>query len=320
MILKTATALLSPAGNGSRLSILIFHRVLAKPDPIFPGEPDARRFDEILSWVGRWFQVLPLDEAASRLSAGTLPARALAITFDDGYADNAQVALPILQRHGMVATFFVATSFLDGGRMWNDTVIEAVRGCSLEKLDLSDLGFGTYSLASPDERRHAIESLLGQIKYRELGPRNQAVEAIARQISMALPDDLMMSSDQIRQLRHAGMQIGAHTCSHPILASLSDAQAMAEIVDGKDQLEEIIGEAVTLFAYPNGKPGRDYLAKHAAMAEAAGFAAAVSTAPGVSSLKTDPFQLPRFTPWDRQPLKFGVRMLANLLSAKPQTA
>ena len=228
--------------------------------------------------------------------------------------------MPILQRHGMVATFFVATSFLDGGRMWNDTVIEAVRGCSLNKLDLADLGFGTYSLASPDERRQTIESLLGQIKYLEPGPRNQAVEAIAGRISIALPDDLMMTSGQVRQLRQAGMQIGAHTCSHPILASLSDAEAMAEIVDGKDQLEQIIGESVTLFAYPNGKPGRDYLAKHAAMAKAAGFAAAVTTAPGVSSLTTDSFQLPRFTPWDNQPLKFGVRMLANLLSAKPQTA
>ena len=70
------------------MSILVFHRVLALPDPLFPGEVDAVRFNRICSWLADWFQVLPLDQAVRHLRAGSLPARALAITFDDGYADN----------------------------------------------------------------------------------------------------------------------------------------------------------------------------------------------------------------------------------------
>jgi peptidoglycan/xylan/chitin deacetylase (PgdA/CDA1 family) len=320
MVLKIITAKLSPGGLQGRLSILIFHRVLSQPDPLFPGEQDCRRFDEVLGWVARWFQVIPLDEAVSRLGAGTLPARAAAITFDDGYADNATHALPILQRHGMTATFFIATSFLDGGRMWNDSVIEAVRACNSQVLDLADRGFGTYELDSFENRRKAIEALLGKIKYLEPAKREQAVACVQQSVGRVLPDDLMMTSKQVLQLRQAGMQIGAHTCFHPILASIADVDAKSEITRSKIALESLLQEPVTLFAYPNGKPGKDYLAKHAFMVKQAGFAAAVSTAPGVSSVATDPFQLPRFSPWDAKRLRYGLRLLSNLRLVQPQIA
>lgn len=320
MVLKAIAGLLSPGGDRAHLSILIFHRVLSQRDPIFPGEQDVRRFDQVLSWVGRWFQVLQLDQAVSRLGAGTLPARAAAITFDDGYADNATNALPILQRHGMVATFFIATSFLDGGRMWNDTVIESVRAFRGAVLDLSDAGLGTYGVASYDQRCIAIEALLGQIKYLEPAARGAAVAFVQRAAGGVLPNDLMMTAKQVLQLRQAGMQIGAHTCSHPILASQSDRDALDEIKGSKAILESLLQEPVALFAYPNGKPGKDYLAKHVLMVRDAGFVAAVSTAQGVSSAATDPFQLPRFSPWDAGRLGYGIRMLSNIRIRQPQVA
>ena len=320
MAMKTIVRALSPGGRRARLSILIFHRVLPRQDPFFPGEQDARRFNQILSWVGQWFQVIPLDQAVSRLASGTLPARAAAITFDDGYADNATNALPILQHHGMTATFFVATSFLDGGRMWNDSVIEAVRGTRSNALDLGDAGLGSFKLDSMEQRRTAIESLLGKIKYLEPARRQQAVALVHQSAGVALPDDLMLSSNQVLKLRQAGMQIGAHTCSHPILAGLSDDNALAEIRGSKTALESLLDEPVVLFAYPNGKPGKDYLAKHASMVREAGFSAAVSTAPGVSSAATDLFQLPRFSPWDTGRFRYGLRMLSNLRAIEPQMA
>lgn len=320
MVLKSIMGALSPGGRRARLSILIFHRVLSHPDPLFPGEQDVRRFNEVLSWVARWFQVIPLDDAVSRLGIGNLPARAAAITFDDGYADNVTNALPILQRHGLVATFFVATSFLDGGRMWNDSVIESVRAFRGKVLDLSAAGLGTYHLESCDQRRLAIEALLAQIKYLDPVKRRDAVAFVQQSVGRALPDDLMMSSKQVMQLRHTGMQIGAHTCSHPILTRLSDGDALNEILGSKVALESLLQESVGLFAYPNGKPGHDYLAKHALMVRQAGFTAAVTTAPGVSSAATDSYQLPRFSPWDTGRLCYGIRMLANLRTVQSEAA
>ncbi len=312
MIVKSIAARLSPRGGAARLSILIFHRVLSRVDPLFPGEQDTTRFDQTLSWLARWFQVLPLDEAVSQLRAGTLPERAAVITFDDGYADNATNALPILKRHGMTATFFVATSFLDGGRMWNDSVIEAVRAFRGNALDLSACGLGSFDMSSNDQRRATLDVLLGRIKYLEPSKRQDAVDWVTECSGAPLPNDLMMRSDQVLELRQSGMQIGAHTCSHPILDKISDSQAQTEISDGKVVLESLLDEPVTLFAYPNGKPAVDYSQRHVDMVRRAGFIAAVSTSHGVSSQTSDILQLPRFTPWDRTSFKFGVRLLLNL--------
>lgn len=320
MVLKSLLGALSPQGPRARLSVFVFHRVLAQADPLFPGEPDVDRFDDILGWLAQWFHVLPLDSAARMLRSGALPARAAAITFDDGYADNATHALPILQRHGMQATFFVATSFLDGGRMWNDSVIEAVRAFRGKALDLRDAGLGSYGLESEEQRGIAIDALLGHIKYLEPRERQDAVAHVVDVAGASLPDNLMMRSEQVLALRNAGMQIGAHTCSHPILEKIPDGQAQSEITNSKTSLESLLGEPVSLFAYPNGKPGVDYSARHVAMVRQAGYVAAVSTAPGAAMQTTDIHQLPRFTPWDRTRSRYGLRLLANLRRSAPQLA
>lgn len=316
MIVKSIAGALSPSGQRARLSIFIFHRVLSQMDPLFPGEQDARRFNEILSWVARWFQVIPLDEAVLRLGSGTLPARAAAITFDDGYADNHEVALPILQRHGLRATFFIATSFLDGGRMWNDTIIETIRGSTTPLLDFSSLGLGQYPVSTMVEKRATIAALIDQVKYRQAADRISITEQIARLAQAQLPHNLMMTAQEVKAMRRAGMQIGAHTVSHPILAQLTDEQARQEIGDSKIFLERLLGERVGLFAYPNGRPGKDYSSQTVSVVRSLGFDAAVSTQWGTSGTGDDLFQIRRFTPWDKTRLRFGARMLANLRSPR----
>ena len=301
--------LLSPGGIGARHQILIFHRVLPATDPLLVGEPDRAQFDALVGMLKRNFRILPLDEALDLMDAGRLPAASLSITFDDGYADNATQALPVLQSHGVSATFFVSTGFLDGGRMWNDTVIETLRRLPEGELDLSDLGLGVHQL-SASSRPALIHHLITAIKHREAAQRAELVAAIGAHAPQ-LPDDLMMSSAQLRQLSAAGMGIGAHTVSHPILTRIGDEQARQEMADGKQQLERLLGKPVTLFAYPNGKPGQDYGPQHARMAQELGFRAAVTTAPGVSGANTDRWQLPRFTPWDKTHGRFVLRLLMN---------
>jgi len=314
-MIRTAFSLLSPAGPEARLSVLIFHRVLASSDPLFPDEPDAARFDQICGWMARWFNVLPLDIAVNSLRAGTLPARAAAITFDDGYADNHDVALPILRRHGLSATFFIATSFLDGGRMWNDTVIECVRRAPGPRLDLGWLGLpgvGPLEVGDWATKRAAIGQLLRALKYQPLPRRNALVEQLAATNSGLLPQGLMMRSEQVRTLRDAGMQVGAHTQTHPILAKLSREQARAEMLGSKQTLEGLLSEPVRSFAYPNGKPDTDYSAESVQIARELGFELAVSTAWGAASRSMDPLQIPRFTPWDRSRWRYAARLANNL--------
>ncbi len=293
-----------------RLSILIFHRVLRQPDPLFPSEIDAVRFDRLMAIVAKSFVVLTLGQALAHRAAGTLPRRALTITFDDGYADNAEVALPILQRYGLRATFFVATGFLDGGRMFNDTVIETVRGAAEKPLNLSDFALGVCKLASADDRRGVIDLLLPRVKHLALSEREAFLSRLHKLAGEpALPSNLMMRSQQVVELHCAGMEIGGHTVRHPILSVLPDSEAEAEIADGRRHLQNLTGAAVDVFAYPNGRPMQDYDGRHVAMVRRLGFRGAVSTANGVSNQAADPFQLPRFTPWDRQAHRWSARLL-----------
>lgn len=297
---------------GARLSILIFHRVLEQPDPLFPGELDAARFDRLCARLARDWRVLTLGQAVALRAQGRLPPRALCISFDDGYADNATVALPILQRHGLAATFFVATGFLDGGRMWNDTVIESLRRSPQPWVDLRAQDLGRWPLGSVAERRAAIDAVLPRIKYLPLAAREPLLrELIAAAGCPPLPDALMMRSAQVRALADAGMEIGGHTVRHPILTELPDAQARAEIGDGRVRLQQISAQAVEVFAYPNGGPDRDYDQRHVAMVRALGFQAAVSTAAGVAGADADVWQLPHFTPWDRGDARWALRLLAR---------
>lgn len=304
-----------PGGQTARLPVLIWHRVLPAPDPLFPGEMHAERFDRTVAWLRQHFRVLPLGEAVALMRAGRLPARALSITFDDGYADNLHVALPILRKHGVSATFFIATGFLNGGRMWNDTIIEAIRGWRGEVCDAGP--FGTYALNGPESRRQAIDAILGQAKYLAFDERHRYVDDLAARSGAALPDDLMMTHEELRALAAGGQEIGAHTRHHPILARLPATEARAEIVEGRAELESILGSQVGLFAYPNGRPGQDYTEAHVQMVREAGFDAAVSTASGASRHGDDAFQIRRFTPWDQGRLAFLTRLALNARQTKP---
>jgi peptidoglycan/xylan/chitin deacetylase (PgdA/CDA1 family) len=243
----------------------------------------------------------------------------VSITFDDGYANNREVALPILAAKGMPATVFVAPGFLDGGRMFNDSVIEVVRRAP-QVLDLRSEGLDEYRLADPAARIMAIEALLRQFKYLEPGERIRRLANVEAIAGVTLPADLMMTSEQVRELHRAGIEIGAHTVDHPILTSIDDRLANDQMVTSKKRLEELIGAPVKSFAYPNGAPLRDYDGRHVAMARDAGFDFALSTAWGSATADSDVFQIPRVAPWDRGSMRYGLRLARAYAQRKYRAA
>jgi peptidoglycan/xylan/chitin deacetylase (PgdA/CDA1 family) len=219
------------------------------------------------------------------------------------------VALPILQKYNVPATVFVSTNYIGGGIMWNDMVIESIRRASPGSFALGDFGLPEFQLDDNSNRSAIAVQLIDRIKYFSPHVRSEVTSCLSQQID--LPKDLMLSSEQVLKLSNSGIEIGAHTCSHPILTEISAAEALSEIRESKAVLEGLIGKSVAYFAYPNGKPGRDYSAAHREMVKSLGFSAAVSTHDGVADITSDKFQLPRFTPWDRSKLKFIVRMAMN---------
>lgn len=300
-----------PRGKHGRLAVLIYHRVLAAPDPLRNWDVDIKQFDRQMRLLKMRFNVLPLREAVELLEQGRLPQLAVSITFDDGYRDNHDNALPILARYDLPATFFIATGYLNGGCMFNDIFIEAVR-LSEGILDLQDIGFGLHRFSSIEDKVATISRLLPKLKYQPFVMREEISEELAKKVGNINISDIMMSSYQVQALRKAGMAIGAHTAKHPILSNENLSDAEVDIVKSKQYLEELLGEDIDGFAYPNGKPGEDYRSEHVDMVMSAGFRYAVSTAWGVADRGSDRYQIPRLIPWDKEISRFQARIIRTL--------
>lgn len=306
-----------PTSVHSRLSVLIFHRILPEPDPLLPYEITAKQFAAEIEALAKHFAILPLHEGLSRLRDNTLPPYALCLTFDDGYRDNFTIALPILQSLGIKATFFIASGYLDGGRMWNDTLLTIVRRWSGESIDLTDWGIPRIKMQDLAQRQQAWGLLFRWMRRIGTRGRDEMLERLVRQLPESLPTDLMMTREQVQQLHRVGMEIGCHTRSHPILTRLPEDAARAEIVNAKRELEELTQDEVRYFAYPNGTPGDDYGMRDVNLVSAAGFDAAFSTSWGVVTRDWDQFQIPRFTPWDRNLSRFTARFILSRARMKP---
>ena len=316
--IRIAGDAIARATRRDRLCVVNYHRILEAPDPLLASEPDVATFRWQMRLLARCFNVLPLHTALTALAAGTLPPRAIAITFDDGYCSVHNLALPVLQELGLPATVFVTSGYIGQGSMWNDRIIEAVQRLPDGHLDLSDMGLRAYSLRSFEERKATLGELTEASKYLPPDARLGLTERLEALVGEGLSQGLMLTPEMVVNLDRSGIEIGAHTISHPILTSLDDASAQLEISAGKQSLEKIIGKPVRLFAYPNGKVGKDFDTRHVAMVRAAGFEAAFTTAVGAITRAQDRFQLPRSRPWDTTPFLFGLRLLRWLAQGPPE--
>jgi peptidoglycan/xylan/chitin deacetylase (PgdA/CDA1 family) len=293
--------------------VLTFHRVLAQADP-FEGEaPDTAAFTRQLEWLARQFRILPLSQACRQLKEGTLPARCAAISIDDGYRDNLELALPVLQRLGLPATVFVATGFVHGRSMFNDRIAHALRTTRRKTIDLGPISLGRFLVESTADKMAALPILVNHVKYLNLAKRESVVTFIEERCETDPPPALMMSVDDLNRLQAGGVELGGHTRNHPILRLLSDEEALDEIRGSRDDLLVHCGKAPSLFAFPNGKRMDDYDQRHCALVRQAGYEFAFTTQPGSSCRTTDPFEMPRFSTWPGNRLQFGLRLVRNLM-------
>jgi peptidoglycan/xylan/chitin deacetylase (PgdA/CDA1 family) len=199
LMVETGRRLLSPKVS-SRVVVLCYHSV-HPTRPLTSARPES--FERHLMWLTEHCTIVPFSQVlpqAARCDERDRPL--VAITFDDGYADNYEFAFPVLQRFGVPATFFLTVGFIER----DPVAIERFRG---------------FAGADPEGLR-ALEW------------------------------------SQVREMRQAGMEFGAHTYSHPNLARLERSAAEGELKRSKAVMEERLGERITLTAYPFGKPKRHF--------------------------------------------------------------
>ncbi len=247
-----------------RLLVLMYHGVVESAlEPFCWHQLPLAEFKEQLAWVARRYRVLPLEEALSRWADGTLPPRAAAITFDDGYRNVATHAVPVLRELGLPATVFLVTDLVGTDEVpWPD------------RLWLAG--------ASSDD----VEAL----KER---PAREKTEQLTRLERVPPGPFAMLDVAEVKALAAEGLlSFGPHSQTHEILAQCEDAEIVEQIEGSYRQVSAWIGRAPRVFAYPNGRR-RDFDERAKRAVRAAGMPWALTTEEGLVARGDDPLALRR---------------------------
>lgn len=299
--------------SSGKLTTLLFHKVPQQRHPLTPLEPAIADFSSVLEATMRRFRILPLDEAVIAMRAGNLPANAACITFDDGYPEWRTGVLPVLERLGVHATFFITTGQYSGLPMWNERILHAVSSAPEGAEPLCWDGLPAVGFGAPNERLQSIQTLDAFLKYREPAEKERLLAELERHAGVERQQVATMSVDDLRHLHAKGFGVGGHSVTHPILSRCTPQQAYEEIAGARETLESFIRGKVSGFAYPNGTPGKDFGPEHIEMVRRAGYQFAVTTQRGFASADTPQMQIPRFTPWGPTANRMNLQFLRNLL-------
>jgi peptidoglycan/xylan/chitin deacetylase (PgdA/CDA1 family) len=278
--------------NKTKVLIVTYHRFSQVED----GRSTAvKAFAEQLDHLKDHYSILSLAELGDCLNnRKPLPQRAAAITIDDGFDDAYKIAFAELRKRGLPATVFLITDFVDQKIwLWTDKLRYLMTQLpdgtvSFEKYNL------TFSLDGASSRSHAASKINSILKTLPETSKNAAIDELAATLNVALPENppaeyAALTWDQAREMDQAGIEIGSHTVTHPILPNVDDEQLRHELVDSRSKLEHELRRPVTLFCYPNGS----YDERVEAAVREAGYKVAVTTIPRLNDQQSDLHALAR---------------------------
>ncbi len=302
--------------------VLIYHRVtrLVSDPQLLAVDPD--HFATHLEHLQRHWHPMTLAELTRAALRREIPRRAVAITFDDGYADNLLEAEPLLARSGIPATVFISTALLDSDRefYWDELdrivlqrevlpdVLRLPLGDSIYERELDGCAFdreeerrrdATWTVAEPGNptSRHRIyRELCSLLKLQPDSERQRALEGL-REWAGVGPSGrrthrTLTWEETARLARSPVIDIGAHTHTHPTLSALEPGAQADEIRRGRDALRRCLDREPTAFAYPYGAPS-DYTSETARIVRDSGFEVACSNSWGLVRKSPDVYELPR---------------------------
>jgi peptidoglycan/xylan/chitin deacetylase (PgdA/CDA1 family) len=289
----------------------MYHRVAIVPHDPWGLAVDPERFEEQIAYVKQHRTPMSVDQLVERLLSNTLPANAVAVTFDDGYRDNLINAKPVLVRHGVPATLFLATGFVDQDTpfWWDElaSMILASTQAVQEQLVLtdepvtldwgeaehSDMAGGWRAWDEPrSARQNAYLAIWRRLQRATAEDRDVAMNTLRRHLGTSEdPLGKPMSSDEICDVLSDGLvELGAHTVTHPALTFLSRLESRREIEASGHRCRELATKCINGFAYPYGDMSSEVRSDVARL----GFSWACSTEGGfVDGKQADIYALPR---------------------------
>ncbi len=295
---------------GAGLTVAVYHRVVDPADigDLDPALIDATpaEFDQQMAYLRRNFQPVGIDEVLAAYRGGpTLPPDSVLVTFDDGYRDNHDQALPILKRHGIKALFFISTGHVTDRRLfWWERISFLLKRSTKKIVHIDYPAPETLNLGDDAGQRHAFRRLNRIVKDHFGLDLDRFLDEIAAACGVAwtptidrdLANRVLMTWDDVRALHAAGMGIGSHARNHRVLQTLPAAEIDAELRESRAMLEREIGKPVTTIAYPVGKR-ISYLPLVRQALAAAGYELGFTSTPGTNPIGSvdDRFDLKRLT-------------------------
>ena len=308
------------------VAILRYHAICGSEgysyaDPAICVSPQA--FQEHVAYIAASYAVLPLPEVATRLrDKRPLPRNCVAITFDDGYADNLAAART-LSRYGLTATFYITAGCMAGGDpFWPSELRGLIHAIPQPFLRLSvDQDTVEIPLQTASERRKAVGTITRLIKANPIRVREALREQLRRAADVGpLPSPMLRWSD-IAEMQRLGMTIGSHTVTHPNLPNAWPDEASREISGSKSRLERELGVPVTMFSYPNGGAERYMTDDIARLVKDAGFEAATTSRNAFAGRRSDLFALERIQVAERlEDLVFALEIERFVFRPAPRAS
>lgn len=275
------------------MPVLCYHRISDQPDPLGLAVSEAE-FAWQMKLLAESPHVRPVSATeftevwrGRRDYGARIP---VLVSFDDGFRDNLTLAAPVLKRHGISAIVFVITDVLQGRPPWYDLVerlVSAQREPALRDT-LAARGLPRAHAAAP----HGAAAWVNWLLELDGATFVTAIEAIRGLPVRMPPADRYLSPHDLGDWLAQGMEVGAHTCTHPRLTALEPAAAEWELAQSKRILEVLIGRPVSCLAYPFGRRG-DFTPAHAHAAAKVGYAMAFTTVQGGNRVGDDPFLVRR---------------------------
>ena len=308
------------------LGVLRYHSICGPEghnyaDPSICISPSA--FERHVRYLASNYRVLPLPEAVAALRAHkSLPANAVAVTFDDGYADNLWAAR-LLAQYGLTGTFFLTAGCIGGEwPFWPAEVRLLISAIPNPNLRLTLEGTTLeLPLRGPQDRETAIHRVTRLFKSHPIPVRERLREEVRAQAGIARVPSVMLTWEDAVEMHRLGMTIGAHTLTHANLPSAGLEDATVEIVASKERIERALDTTVTMFAYPNGGAERYFTPDLQQVVEAAGFHAAFSSRNGFARRTSDLYALERIQVAERlEDLLFALEVERFAFKPSPTAA
>ena len=252
LVASGTTALGRAWGNHDGAVILYGHRVSDDDEGYMQGLP-PKYLDDQLAYICRHYEIISLETLVSCLETGRpVPHKSIVLTLDDGFRDNYDNAFPLLQKYGVPATIFLVTGSIETGQLpWSQRL-----GYLFQHTQARSFTHGLLAeelpLSSPAERRRAYLAIKAHVRQKGMAERERMLDEISGSLGVEPPADRMMTWDHAREMYAAGIEMGAHTVSHPLLANIDPAEARLEMERSRAAIVENLGLEHPKFCFPAG--------------------------------------------------------------------